>query len=167
MQAIGRSPAQNNLFMLNLRNYHSGKLIYVCLLIYSSGVARLLGAPAGSELDYAALTLHPVERQLFLDDFILGDLYRVARIIHQPRKYGTDPILRPDLPTDGNIIQTRNAPLSLRGAGQSIGQGGGALGFRHRPHPARRRWRRGWRTLPVTLSQRHGKTRQATHRLVS
>ena len=107
---MGRPPAQSNLFMLNLKNYPSGKLIYASLLIYGSVVARLMGAPAGSELDYAALTLHPVERQLFLDDFILGDLYRVARIIHQPRKYGTDPILRPDLPTDGSIIQTRNAP---------------------------------------------------------
>ena len=62
---MGRPPAQSNLFMLNLKNYPSGKLIYASLLIYGSVVARLMGAPAGSELDYAALTLHPVERQLF------------------------------------------------------------------------------------------------------
>jgi hypothetical protein len=64
-----------NVFMLNLKNYPSGKLIYACLLIYGSGVALLMGAPAGSGLAYAALTLHPVERQLFCNDFILGDLY--------------------------------------------------------------------------------------------
>lgn len=78
MQAIGRPPAYGNLFMLNLKNYSSGKLIYACLLIYASWVELLIGTPAGSGLDYAALTLRPVERQLFLNDFILGDLYHVV-----------------------------------------------------------------------------------------
>ena len=78
MQAIGRPPAYGNLFMLNLKNYPPRKLIYACLLIYGSWVALLIGAPAGSGLDYAALTLRPVERQLFLNNFILGDLYHVV-----------------------------------------------------------------------------------------
>lgn len=55
-----------------------GKLIYAFLLIYASWVELLIGAPAGSGLDYAALTFCPVERRLFLNDFILGDLYHVV-----------------------------------------------------------------------------------------
>jgi len=78
MPAIGRPSAFSNLFMLNLKNYPMGKLIYACLLIYASWVELLIGAPAGSGLDYAALTFCPVERRLFLNDFILGDLYHVV-----------------------------------------------------------------------------------------
>lgn len=60
-----------------------GKLIYAFLLIYASWVELLIGAPAGSGLDYAALTFCPVERRLFLNDFILGDLYHVVLLTFQ------------------------------------------------------------------------------------
>lgn len=50
------------------------------------------------------------EHQLFLDDFVLGDLHQVARVIHQPRKFAGNPIILPDLPTDGTTIQIRDAP---------------------------------------------------------
>ena len=59
---------------------------------------------------YAALVLQPGQRELFLDDFIIGDLYRTTRVIHQPVKFAGNPVIRPDLPTDGPIIQTRDAP---------------------------------------------------------
>ena len=57
-----------------------------------------------------SLSLVPGQRQLFLDDFVVGHLYRVDRLIHQPRKYEGNPVIRPDLPTDGVEIQTRDAP---------------------------------------------------------
>jgi hypothetical protein len=56
-----------------------------------------------------ALTLRPGERQLFLDDFILGDLNRVTRVIHQPRKHGPA-VIAADQPSDGQAIQIRDAP---------------------------------------------------------
>jgi hypothetical protein len=68
-----------------------------------------LGARADAD-PYAAVALRPGERQLFLDDFILGDLYRAERVIHQPHKYEGNPVIRPDLPTDGLGIQARDAP---------------------------------------------------------
>ena len=37
-------------------------------------------------------------RQLFLDDFNLGVLYRVKRKIHQPHKYEGNPVIRADQP---------------------------------------------------------------------
>jgi len=54
--------------------------------------------------------LRPGERQLFLDDYVLGDLFRLKRVIHQPRKYEGNPVVKPDLPSDGRIIQIRTAP---------------------------------------------------------
>lgn len=50
------------------------------------------------------------QRQLFLDDFVIGDVYRVSRVIHQPRKFEGNPVIRPDLPTDGPFIEMPNAP---------------------------------------------------------
>jgi len=50
------------------------------------------------------------QHQLFLDDFVVGHLYRVDRVIHQPRKDEGNPLIRPDIPTDGVQIQTRDAP---------------------------------------------------------
>jgi len=80
------------------------------LLIAS--VVSAAGQPNLAEVDLArdALVLRPGERQLFLDDFVLGDLNGVARVIHQPRKHGTGPVIRADVPTDGAAIQLRDAP---------------------------------------------------------
>ena len=61
--------------------------------------------------DQFGLILPANEHQLFLDDFVLGDLYRVKRVIHQPKKYEGNPIILPDRPTDGLAIQTRDAPI--------------------------------------------------------
>ena len=68
----------------------------------TSGAAE--SAPLGS------LVFRPGERQLFLDDFVIGDLNGLTRVIHQPRKYEGNPVIRPDLPTDGQTIQMRDAP---------------------------------------------------------
>ena len=59
----------------------------VCLLLIGCAV----GAPrawAQAPRSVASLEIPPGRRQLFLDDFILGNLYRVERRIHQPTKHG-------------------------------------------------------------------------------
>lgn len=50
------------------------------------------------------------ERQLFLDDFLLGDVSNVERIIHQPAKYEGNPVISADQPWEGSSIQIRSAP---------------------------------------------------------
>ncbi len=57
-----------------------------------------------------SLVFQPGERQLFIDDFIMGDLNGLTRVIHQPRKFEGNPVIRPDLPSDGKAIQMRDAP---------------------------------------------------------
>jgi len=59
---------------------------------------------------YDAVALPAGQRQLFIDDFLLGDVDRVERIIHQPVKYEGNPVIKPDRPTDGAVIQIRDAP---------------------------------------------------------
>lgn len=65
---------------------------------------------AETEPALGALVFRPGERQLFLDDFVIGDLNGLTRVIHQPRKFEGNPVIRPDLPTDGQAIQVRDAP---------------------------------------------------------
>jgi hypothetical protein len=60
--------------------------------------------------DLRSVRLAPGVRQLFLDDFLLGDIDGVERVIHQPRRYERNPVIRPDLPTDGTIIEMRDGP---------------------------------------------------------
>lgn len=57
------------------------------------------------------LVLRPGERQLFLDDFLLADVFGVQRVTHQPVKYAGNPVLRADRPTDGVAIESRDAPV--------------------------------------------------------
>ena len=94
------------------------KEIYICstsgrwnrlLLVGIIAVGAVCALVAATD-PYAAVVLRPGQRELFLDDFILGDLNGVTRVIHQPRKHGTEPVLRPDRPTDGQAIQLRDAP---------------------------------------------------------
>lgn len=59
---------------------------------------------------YDSVSIPAGQRQLFIDDFLLGDVDRVERIIHQPVKYAGNPVIKPDLPTDGAVIQLRDAP---------------------------------------------------------
>ncbi|MEJ1972464.1 MAG: hypothetical protein WDM96_08435 [Lacunisphaera sp.] len=83
-------------------------------LLLAGGLAVVVHGQANkaeTELAADTIILRPGERQLFLDDFLLGDLNGVTRMIHQPRKYEGNPVLRPDLPTDGAAIQLRDAPV--------------------------------------------------------
>jgi len=59
---------------------------------------------------YASVTLRPGQRELFLDDYILGDVYRVARVIHPVTKYKGNPVIKADRVTDGKSIQVRTGP---------------------------------------------------------
>ncbi len=70
-------------------------------------------ALAGAEAEpkaYEHVIIPSGERQLFLDDFLLGALHRVERRIHQPAKYEGNLVLRGDQSWEGSSIQTRSAP---------------------------------------------------------
>ncbi len=77
------------------------------------GVASLfVGSSAISGTGTAAfesLDLPSGRHQLFIDDFVLGNLYRVERVIHPLRKSGS-PVIRADIPTDGNAIEMPDGP---------------------------------------------------------
>jgi len=84
----------------------------LALLLVAGG--SFVAAPVhGAEFDLAvdAVVLRPGERQLFLDDFLLGDVNALTRVTHSPRKYEGNPVVRADLPTDGVAIQLRDAPV--------------------------------------------------------
>ncbi len=68
------------------------------------------GLAANGSVPFGTWVLRPSERQLFLDDFVIGDLNQLSRVIHQPKKYAGNPVIRADLPTDGVAIQIRDAP---------------------------------------------------------
>lgn len=80
-----------------------GWLLGVALVVAS-------GAQAADREAYASVALGAGQRQLFLDDFILGDIHQVTRVIHQPTKYEGNPVIRADRATDGKSIQVRTAP---------------------------------------------------------
>jgi len=73
-------------------------------------VATAPAAEFSNEISAATPVIREGERQLFLDDLILGDLFGVRRVIHQPVKFAGNPVVRADQPTDGNAIQLRDAP---------------------------------------------------------
>lgn len=83
-------------------------LVGLTVILALSALAQANGAEADLAID--AVILRPSERQLFLDDFILGDLSGVSRVIHPPRKYEGNPVIRADRPSDGVAIQLRDAP---------------------------------------------------------
>lgn len=57
----------------------------------------------------APITLEPGVRQLFVDDFLIAESSGVRRTYHRPQKRGA--VLRPDLPSDGELVQVRSAPM--------------------------------------------------------
>jgi len=70
----------------------------------------MTGFATTDTIPFGTPVIRPGERQLFLDDFIIGDLHQLTRVIHQPKKYAGNPVIRPDIPTDGSTIQIRDAP---------------------------------------------------------
>lgn len=68
----------------------------------------LILVPAQAIADDTFVVL-PGVRQLFLDDHGIAKMSGLSRTMHQPTKRG--PILKPDTPADGNLIELRAAPL--------------------------------------------------------
>jgi hypothetical protein len=59
--------------------------------------------------DPGVIALQPGQRQLFLDDFVVEESTGVTRTMHRPEKRGA--VIRPDIPSDGTLIQIRSAPM--------------------------------------------------------
>ena len=79
-------------------------------ILLGATLVAATGSSAADRETYSSVPLRAGQRQLFLDDFILGDVHQVTRVIHQPRKYEGNPVIRADRATDGKSIQVRTAP---------------------------------------------------------
>jgi hypothetical protein len=55
------------------------------------------------------MTLEPGLKQLFLDDQAVEEMKGLRRRMHQPEKKG--PVLKADVPSDGEWVQTVSAPM--------------------------------------------------------
>ena len=75
-----------------------------------AGLSLIACATGLAQDRYDYIPVPTGERQLFLDDFLLGDVSNVERIIHQPEKYEGNPVIRADQPWEGSSIQIRSAP---------------------------------------------------------
>jgi hypothetical protein len=72
-------------------------------------VAVLGAGDIQAEPDTTPIALQPGQRQLFLDDFVIAELSGLVRTMHRAEKRGS--VVRPDIPTDGTLIQTRGEPV--------------------------------------------------------
>ncbi|MFN0172010.1 MAG: hypothetical protein ACKV22_36865 [Bryobacteraceae bacterium] len=88
-------------------------LFWLCLTL-----PVLLRAAEGPSQDY--LPIPSGVRQLFLDDFLLGDVNGVERRVHQPRKYERNPVVNPDRPWEKQGAKTKSgrdtASIQIRSA---------------------------------------------------
>ena len=66
-------------------------------------------APSDSFATDAPFKVVAGQRQLFLDDAVIERIEKLARTMHQPTKRGA--VLKPDIPSDGKLIQVRSAPM--------------------------------------------------------
>lgn len=73
-------------------------------------VLSLVSAANTAAWEVPGSVLRAGQRQLFIDDFVIGDIHRVRRVIHPPKKFDGNPVIRPDLPTDGPFIEMPSAP---------------------------------------------------------
>ncbi len=55
------------------------------------------------------IEMRPGRKQLFLDDFVVQQISGLRRTMHRPTKRGA--VLRPDIPSDGSLVQIRSAPM--------------------------------------------------------
>ncbi len=98
----------------------SGLLVFVAL-----AAAQDVAPPAQD-----VIRLKPGQRQLFLDDRTIEEVHQLVRVMHRPEKRGA--VVRPDIPSDGTLIQTRCEPVWVPEDGDFkliyYAYGGGALG---------------------------------------
>ncbi|MBX7258873.1 MAG: hypothetical protein K1Y02_21095 [Candidatus Hydrogenedentes bacterium] len=79
------------------------RLFFVGVLVAISAWGQAAGdAPS-------PIALEPGARQLFLDDAVIAKMSGLTRTMHQPEKRGA--VLKPDIPTDGDLIQIRGEPV--------------------------------------------------------
>jgi len=64
---------------------------------------------APSILAAEGLEMVPGRKHLFLDDLVVQETAGLSRTMHRPEKRGA--VLRPDVPSDGTLIQVRAAPM--------------------------------------------------------
>ncbi len=67
------------------------------------------GPQSGEGGDKDAFMPVPGQRQLFLDNAAISELSGLAQTMHAPEKRGA--VLKPDIPSDGNLVQVRGEPL--------------------------------------------------------
>ncbi|MFA6243583.1 MAG: hypothetical protein WC655_21760 [Candidatus Hydrogenedentales bacterium] len=73
-------------------------------------VAMSAGAQAQTApVDSTPVALEPGQRQLFLDDAIVGEMAGLTRTMHTPEKRGA--VIKPDIPSDGALLQIRGEPV--------------------------------------------------------
>ncbi len=80
-------------------------------------IALLLFSGNGAAQRPGDLVITPGVRQLFLDDFLLGSLYRVRRKVHQPHRYEGSPVVRADQPWEirpGRYAAPGTTPVESR-----------------------------------------------------
>jgi hypothetical protein len=73
-------------------------------------VLAIIAAKSFAQNPFDSIFLPTGVRQLFLDDQLLGDLYGVTRIVHQPFKPEGNLVVAADRPWEGTSIQIRSAP---------------------------------------------------------
>ncbi|MBI5094552.1 MAG: hypothetical protein HZB26_19230 [Candidatus Hydrogenedentes bacterium] len=67
----------------------------------------------GTAMAAEPIELVPGHKQLFLDDYAVREVAGLNRVMHTPEKRGA--VLKPDIPSDGNLIQIRSAPMWIPG----------------------------------------------------
>ncbi len=78
-------------------------------IVLALTVAVIAAGDIRAASDTAAVAIQPGQRQLFLDDLVIAEATGLARTLHRPEKRGA--VIRPDIPTDGMLIQTRGEPV--------------------------------------------------------
>ncbi len=73
------------------------------------GVFFMYAAWAVEGADETPVRVLPGRHQLFLDDALIASKQGVVSVMHTPEKRGA--VLRPDIPPDGPLIQTRMEPV--------------------------------------------------------
>jgi hypothetical protein len=75
----------------------------------SLGLCLALLFGTGSVLAQDTVQVERGQRQLFLDDHVVQEMPGLSRSMHQPEKRGA--VIKPDIPSDGDLIQIRSAPM--------------------------------------------------------
>src|SRR5207245_7983998 len=73
-------------------------------------LVALVAVEGAAQNPYDSVFVPSGVRQLFLDDYLLGDLYRVRRTVHQPARFDGNVVVAADRPWEGTSIQIRSAP---------------------------------------------------------